>query len=68
MDGAIHELRACGMRLLEPLELIGELTIASRRYRVPSRICRESTVKQVETSQIRAGLKNLNRTISGVSA
>src|SRR5258708_33297504 len=52
MGGAIHELRACGIRLLELLEFIGQLTVARRTYRVPPGIWHEPTVKQVETSQI----------------
>ena len=52
MGGAIHELRARGIRLLKPLEFIGKLTIAWRRDGVPPGIRRKSTVKQVEASQI----------------
>ena len=52
MGGAIYELRVCGIRLLEPLEFSGKLTIGQRRYRIPPRIWHESTMKQVETSQI----------------
>ncbi len=52
MGGAIHELRACGVRVLEPREFIGKLTIAWPAYRVPSGIRHESTVKEVEAAQI----------------
>jgi hypothetical protein len=52
VGGAIHELRACGKRLFETHEFIGKLTIASGACRVPPRVRHESTVKQVETSQI----------------
>jgi hypothetical protein len=52
MGGAIYEVRACGIRLLEPIEFIGELTGACWTYRVPPGIWHESTMKQVETSQI----------------
>ena len=51
MGGAIHELHACGIRLLEPLEF-GKLPLARRTYGVPPRVWHEPTVKQVETSQI----------------
>ena len=52
MGGAIHELRACGIRVLEPREFIGKLTIAWPAYRVPPGIRHESTMKQVEAAQI----------------
>jgi hypothetical protein len=52
MGGAIHELRACGISLLEPHQFIDKLTIAERRYRVPPGIWHESTMEQVETPQI----------------
>jgi hypothetical protein len=52
MGGAIHELRACGIRVLESRELVGKLTIAWPAYRVPPGIRRESTMKQVEAAQI----------------
>ena len=52
MDGAIHELRAGGIRLLKPLEFVGKMTIAWRRNRIPPGIWREPTMKQVKTAQI----------------
>src|SRR5258708_12870638 len=52
MGGAIHELRACGIRVLEPREFIGEPAIAWPAYRVPPGIRHESTMKQVEAAQI----------------
>jgi hypothetical protein len=52
MGGAIHELRACGTRLLEPREFLGKLTIAWPAYDVPSAIRHESTMKQVEAAQL----------------
>ena len=52
MGGAIHELRACGISLLEPLEFIDKLTIDERTDRVPPGIWHESTMEQVEASQI----------------
>ena len=51
MGGAIHELRACGIGLLEPREFIGKLTTARPAYRVPPGIRHESTMKQVKTAQ-----------------
>jgi hypothetical protein len=52
MSGAIHELPACGIRLLEPREFFGKLTTAWPAYRVPPGIRHESTMKQVKTAQI----------------
>ena len=52
MGCAIYELRACGIRLLEPLEFFGKLTTAWLSYRVPPGIRQESTMKQVEAAQI----------------
>ena len=52
MGGAIHELRACSIRLLKAREFIGKLTIAWPAYRVPPGIRHESTMKQVEAAQI----------------
>jgi hypothetical protein len=52
MGGAIYELRACGIFLLEPHEFIDKVTFAKPACRVPPGIWRESTMEQVETSQI----------------
>ncbi|WP_244443305.1 hypothetical protein [Bradyrhizobium sp. Ai1a-2] len=52
MGGAIHELGARGMRLLKPVEFIGEMTMVRLRHWIPPRIWHEPAVKQVETSQI----------------
>src|ERR1700730_8886542 len=52
MGGAIHELRARGISLLEPYQFIDKLIIAGRRYRIPPGIWHEATMEQVETSQI----------------
>src|SRR5450631_49549 len=52
MGGAIHETRACGIRLLEPREFIGNLPIAWSAYGVPSGIRHEPTMKKVEAAQI----------------
>ena len=52
MGGAIHELRACGICLLEPRDFIGKPTIAWSEHGIPPGIRHESTMKQVETAQI----------------
>ena len=52
MGGAIHELRACGICLLEPREFIGKPTIAWSENGIPPGIRHESTMKQVQTTQI----------------
>ena len=52
MGGAIHELRACGICLLEPREFIGKPTIAWSEHGIPPGIRHESTMKQVQTTQI----------------
>ena len=52
MGGAVHELRACGKRPLEPREFIGKLIIVWSTYRIPPGVRHESTMKQVEATQI----------------
>jgi hypothetical protein len=52
VSGAIHELRACGIRLLKSHEFTSKPIIGWQECRVPSRVRRESTMKQVETSQV----------------
>ncbi|MEA3102703.1 MAG: hypothetical protein QOF74_6943 [Caballeronia mineralivorans] len=52
MGGAIHELRARGIRLLEPFKFLGKPAIARWSVGIPTGIRHKSTMKQVQTAHI----------------
>jgi hypothetical protein len=49
---ALQESGACRIDLLKPLEFHGKLLIHHHGRRVPSRVRRESIMKQVKAAQI----------------
>ena len=50
MSRSIHELRACGERLLKPIKFIYQGALAQRTHGIPPGVWRKPTVKQVKTS------------------